>query len=99
MAIFKSNLEAFLFSLVITIIYFYSILLNVQQVPQIQKNLIKRILLICVFNYLPLLLLIVIKEPKKSVRSKFKIEEKNNNNNNININNNNKKNEEKNCDQ
>jgi hypothetical protein len=37
----RSNLEAFLFSLVITI-YFYSILLNMQQV-QIQKNLIKKL--------------------------------------------------------
>ena len=69
LALVRSNLEAFLFSLVITI-YFYSILLNLQQV-QIQKNLIKRILLICVFNYLLPLFFIVIKEPKKSVRSKF----------------------------
>ena len=41
-----------------------------QQV-QIQKNLINRILLICVFNYLLPLFITVIKEPKKSVRSKF----------------------------
>ena len=78
----KSNLEAFLLSLFITTIYFYStILLNAQQVPQIQNNLIKRIHLIYVFNYLlPLLLFcIVIKEPEKSVRSKFKIEQNNNN--------------------
>ena len=45
---------------------------------QIQNNLIKRILLIYIFNYLLPLLFIVIKEPKKSVRSKFKIEQKNN---------------------
>jgi len=46
LAIIKSNLENFLLSLVITIIfYFYStLLLNVKQI-QIQKNLIKRILL------------------------------------------------------
>ena len=44
--------------------------LNVQQV-QIQKNLIKRILQICVFNYLLPLFITVIKEPKKTVRSKF----------------------------
>ena len=69
LALVRSNLEAFLFSLVITI-YFYSILLNAQ--VQIQKNL-RRILLIYVFNYLLPLLFIVIKEPKKSVRSKFKI--------------------------
>ena len=69
LALVRSNLEAFLFSLVITI-YFYSILLNLQEV-QIQKNLIKRILLICFFNFLLPLFFIVIKEPKKSVRSKF----------------------------
>ena len=69
LALVKCNLEGFLFSLVITV-YFYSILLNVQQV-QIQKNLIKRILLICVFNYLLPLFITVIKEPKKSVKSKF----------------------------
>ena len=69
LALDKRNLEAFLFSLVITV-YFYSMLLNVQQV-QIQKNLIKRILLICVFNYLLPLFITVIKEPKKSVKSKF----------------------------
>ena len=52
LAIVKSILEAFLFSLVITTIYFYStILLNAQQI-QIQNNLIKRIHLIYVFNYL-----------------------------------------------
>jgi hypothetical protein len=76
LALVRSNLEAFLFSLVITI-YFYSILLNAQ--VQIQKNL-RRILLLYVFNYLLPLLFIVIKEPKKSVRSKFKIVQKNNNN-------------------
>ena len=83
LAIVKSNLEFFIFSLVITIIYFYStILLNAEKVQQIQKNnLIKRIiLLIYIYNYylLPLipLLFIVIKEPKKSVRSKFKIKQK-----------------------
>ena len=69
LALFRSNLEAFLFSLLITI-YFYSILLNLQQV-QIQKNLIKRILLICVLNYLLPFFITVIKEPKKSVRSKL----------------------------
>ncbi|MGB9169189.1 MAG: hypothetical protein WCB31_09715, partial [Nitrososphaeraceae archaeon] len=85
LAIVKSNLEAFLFSLVTTL-YFYSRLFNAEKV-QIQKNLIKSILIICVFNYfLPLIpLFIVIKEPKKSIRSQFKIEEKNNKiNNNIN---------------
>ena len=65
LALVKSNLEAFLLTLVITIH-----LLSVQQV-QIQKNLIKRILLICVFNYLLPLFITVIKEPKKSVRSKL----------------------------
>jgi hypothetical protein len=64
----KSNLEAFLFSLVITI-YFYSILLNAQ--IQIQKNL-RIVLLIYNFNYL--LLLCIVTKPKKFVRSKFKIE-------------------------
>jgi type III secretory pathway component EscR len=68
LAVLKSNLEAFLLSLGITTIYFYSIiLLNALQVQQIQKNLIKTILLVCVFNYLlPLLLFIVIKGVKKS---------------------------------
>ena len=70
----KSNLQSFLFSLVITI-YFYSILLNAQ--IQIQKNL--RILLIRDFNYLLPLLCIVIKDPKKYVRSKFIIEQNNKN--------------------
>ena len=70
----KSKLEAFLFSLVITI-YCYSILLNAQ--IQIQKNL--RILLIRDFNYLLPLLCIVIKDPKKYVRSKFIIEQNNKN--------------------
>jgi hypothetical protein len=46
----RSNLESFLFYLVITI-YFYSIHLNMQQV-QIQKNLINRIPLVCVFELL-----------------------------------------------
>jgi len=80
----RSNLEAFLLSLVIIINYFYSnILLNMQQV-QIQKNLIKKILLVCVLNYylLPHFFFIVIKGPKKSVRSRFKRQENNNNNNN-----------------
>jgi hypothetical protein len=81
LALVKSNLEAFLFSLVITI-YFYSILLNMQQV-QIQKNLIKKILLVCVLNYFLLShFFFVIKGPKKSVRSRFKRQENNNNNNN-----------------
>ena len=77
MALVRSNLEAFLFSLVITI-YFYSIFLNAEL--KIQKNL-RRIILIYVFNYLlPLLLFcIVIKEPEKSVKSKFQIEQNNNN--------------------
>jgi hypothetical protein len=79
LALVRSNLEASLFPLVITI-YFFSILLNVQQV-QIQKNLIKRILLVCVLNYYVLpLFFIVIKGPKNSVRSKFKIVKKKNNN-------------------
>jgi hypothetical protein len=83
LALVRSNLEAFLFSLVITI-YFYSVLLNLQQV-QIQKNLIKRILLVCVFNYylLPLFFFIVINGPKKSVRSRYKKQDNHNNNNNI----------------
>jgi hypothetical protein len=81
LALVRSNQEAFLLLLVIPI-YFYSILLNVQQV-QIQKNLIKRILLVCVFNYylLPLFFFIVINGPKKSVRSRFKRQENNNKNN------------------
>jgi hypothetical protein len=68
----RSNLESFLFYLVITI-YFYSIHLNMQQV-QIQKNLIKRIPLVCILNYylLPHFFFIVINGPKKSVRSRFK---------------------------
>jgi hypothetical protein len=69
----KSKLEAFLFSLVITIYFYYSILLNAQ--VQIQKNL-RIVLLIYNFNYLPLLCIIT--KPKKFVRSKFKIEQKNN---------------------
>ena len=73
MAVVKSNIEAFIFSLVITI-YFHSILLNAQ--VQIQKNL--RILLIRDFKYVFHLLCIVIKDPKKSVRSKLKIEQNNN---------------------
>jgi hypothetical protein len=84
LALVRSNLEAFLLSLLIIIIYFYSnILLNMQQV-QIQKNLIKKIFLVCVTNYylLPHFFFIVIKGPKKSVRSRFKRQENNNNNNN-----------------
>ena len=69
LALDKRNLEGFLFSLVITI-YFYSTLFKLQQV-QVQKNLIKRILLVCVFNHLLPLSITVIKDPKKSVRSKF----------------------------
>jgi len=53
----KSNLEVFLFSLIITS-YFYSILLIAQR--PIQKGL--RILLIYNFNYLPLLC--IVKRPK-----------------------------------
>jgi hypothetical protein len=80
LALVRSNLEAFLFSLIITI-YFYSILLNAQ--VQIQKNLIKKILLVCVLNYYLLPhFFIVIKGPKKSVRSRFKRQENYNNNNN-----------------
>jgi hypothetical protein len=82
LAIIKSNLEDFLLSLVITIIfYFYStLLLNAKQI-QIQKNLIKRILLTSIFSYLlPLLLIfcIVIKESEKSAKSRFTIKQKNN---------------------
>ena len=64
----KSNLEAFLFSLVITI-HCYSIILNLQL--QIQKKL-RIVLLLYNFNYLPLLCIVT--KPKKFVRSKFKIE-------------------------
>jgi hypothetical protein len=82
LALVRSNLEAFLFSLVF-IIYFYSILLNVREV-QILKSLIKRIPLVCVLNYglLPHFFFIVINGPKKSVRSRFKKQENNHNNNN-----------------
>ncbi len=77
----KSNLEAILFSLVISVIYFYStLLLNAQQI-QIQQNLIKRILFNSCFRYLlPILLLfgIVIKEPEKFVKSKFNIKQNDN---------------------
>jgi hypothetical protein len=79
LALVRSNLEAFLFSLVITI-YFHSILLNLQQV-QIQKNLIKRIPLVCVLNYyLSSFFFIGINRPKKTVRSRFKKQENTNNN-------------------
>jgi hypothetical protein len=83
LAIVKSNLEAFLFSLVITIYYYSTLLLNAQQIQQIQKNLIKRILLIYIFSYLlPFLLFgIVIKEAEMSVKSKFTIKQNNNKNN------------------
>ena len=86
LAVVKSNLEAFLLSLFISIIfYFYStLLLNAQQIQQIQKNLIKRILLISIFSYLllPLLLFgIVIKEAEMSVKSKFTIKQNNNKDN------------------
>jgi hypothetical protein len=67
LAVDKSNLEVFLLLLVISIIfYFYStLLLNVQQIQQIQKNLI-RILLVSIFSYLlPLLFCIVIKDAEK----------------------------------
>jgi len=88
----KSNLEAILFSLVISVIYFYStLLLNAQQI-QIQQNLIKRILFNSSFRYLlPIFLLfcIVIKEPEKFVKSKFKIKQ------NDNYNDHNKKKEKK----
>ncbi|HET9805822.1 MAG TPA: hypothetical protein VFP49_02820 [Nitrososphaeraceae archaeon] len=84
LAVDKSNLEAFLLLLVITIIfYFYStFLLNAQQIQQIQKNLIKRILLvsISIFSYLlPFLLFcIVIKDAEKSVKSTLTIIQNNN---------------------
>jgi len=85
LAVVKSNLEAFLLSLFISIIfYFYStLLLNAQQIQQIQKNLIKRILLIYIFSYLlPLLLFgIVIREAEMSVKSRFTIKQNNNKNN------------------
>jgi len=85
LAVVKSNLEAFLLSLFISIIfYFYStLLLNAQQIQQIQKNLIKRILLIYIFSYLfPLLLFgIVIREAEMSVKSKFTIKQNNNKDN------------------
>jgi len=82
LALVRSNLEAFLFSLILTI-YFYSILLNVQEV-QILKSLIKRILLVCVLNYylLPHFFFIGINRPKKTLRSRFKKQENNHNNNN-----------------
>ena len=82
LAVDKSNLEAFLLSLVMHIIYFYSLLLNAKQI-QIQKNLIKRNLLISIFSYLLLLLhfCIVIKEVKKSINSTFTIKQKNNKDN------------------
>lgn len=72
LAVVKSNLESFLFSLIITI-YYYSFLLNIQ--IQIQKKL--RILLIYNFNYI--LLLFIVKIPKQLIRSKFNIEKNNNN--------------------
>jgi hypothetical protein len=83
LALVRSNLEAFLFSLVITIYYYSTLLLNAQQIQQIQKNLIKRILLIYIFSYLlPFLLFgIVIKEAEMSVKSKFTIKQNNNKNN------------------
>jgi hypothetical protein len=84
LVIIKSNLEAFLLSLIIPIIYFYStLLLNAQQI-QIQKNLIKRILIISLFSYLlPILLFfcIIIKEAEKSVKSTFTIKQNNKHNN------------------
>jgi hypothetical protein len=69
----KSNLEAFLFSLVVTIYFYYSVIINAQ--VQIQKNL-RIVLLISNFNYIPLLCIVT--KPKKFVRSKFKIEQNNN---------------------
>ncbi len=77
LAIVKSNLEAFLFSIGITTIYFYSILLNTQ--IQIQKKLTN--LLICYIRYFPIFC-VIIRDPNKSAKSKSKIEENNNNNNN-----------------
>ena len=82
LAVVKSNLEAFLLSLFISIIfYFYStLLLNAQQIQQIQKNLINRILLVSIFSYLlPLLLFcIVIKDAENSVKSTLTIKQNNN---------------------
>ncbi|HJU58492.1 MAG TPA: hypothetical protein VJ583_01980 [Nitrososphaeraceae archaeon] len=72
LALDKTNLEAFLFTLIITI-YYYSFLLNRQ--IQIQKK--PRILLIYNFNYLPLLF--IVKIPKQLIRSKFNIDKNNNN--------------------
>jgi uncharacterized coiled-coil DUF342 family protein len=74
LAVVKSNLEAFLFSIGITTIYFYSILLNTQ--IQIQKNLMN--LLICYIRYFPLFC-VIIRDHNKSAKSKSKIEENNNN--------------------
>jgi hypothetical protein len=85
----KSNLEVFLFSLIITI-YFYSILLNAQ--IQIQKKL--RILLIYNFNHL-LLLLCIVKRPKILNRSEFKKERNYSSSSNNNKNNKKKKGKEK----
>jgi hypothetical protein len=85
----KSNLEVFLFSLIITI-YFYSILLNAQ--IQIQKKL--RILLIYNFNHL--FLLCIVKRPKILNRSEFKKERNySSSSNNNNKNNKKKKGKEK----
>jgi hypothetical protein len=69
----KSKLEAFIFSLVINIYFYYSVIINAQ--VQIQKNL-RIVLLISNFKYLPLLCIVT--KPKKFVRSKFKIEQNNN---------------------
>jgi FMN phosphatase YigB (HAD superfamily) len=71
----KTNLETFLFSLIITI-YYYSVLLNVQILVQTKL----RILLIYKFNYLPLVC--IVKSPKILNRSKFKRERNYNNTNN-----------------
>ena len=68
LVVLRFNLESFLLSLFITIYFYSTIFLNAKQI-QIQKNL--KILLILNFNYLPLLLCIVIKEHKKYGRSKF----------------------------
>src|SRR5688572_21983918 len=69
----KSKLEAFIFSLVVTIYFYYSVIINAQ--IQIHKNL-RIVLLISNFNYLPLICIVT--KPKKFDRSKFKIEQNNN---------------------
>jgi hypothetical protein len=70
LALFRSNLEYFLLSLVLTTIYFYFPILFNAKWGLIQKNL--KILLILNLNYLPILLYILNKDNKKKhIRSKF----------------------------